>query len=99
MYLLTGYVLQRVDHMHMFSIMFFTFTIIFGLYTIIENPVWILPIEILNGSVFGLTFAAAMSYAALVSPAGAEGFLVGIVGMLMSGIGLKRAIIYYDLDI
>lgn len=84
----TGYVLKRLDHMHVFSIMFFTYAIIFGLYSIIENPIWILPVEILNGSLYGLTFAAALSYATLVTPVGSEGTLVGIVGMVFDGIGL-----------
>lgn len=68
--------------------MFFTFAIVFGLYGIIENPIWILPIEILNGSLFGLTFATALSYATHVTPVGSEGTLVGIVGTVMDGIGL-----------
>lgn len=73
--------------MHSFSIMFFTFAIIFGLYGIIENPIWILPVEILNGSLFGLTFAAALSYAIQVTPIGSEGTLVGIMGMVLDGVG------------
>lgn len=83
-----GYILKRVDHMHMFSLMFFTFTLIFYAYTFIKDPLWTLPVEILNGIVFGLTYSAAISYAALVSPAGAEGTLQGAVGVALQGIGL-----------
>lgn len=83
-----GRILKRVDHMHMFSIMFFTFTVIFGLYTIIKDPIWALPVEVLNGIVFGLTYPAAISYADLISPTGAEGMLQGVVGTALNGIGL-----------
>lgn len=74
--------------MHVFSLMFFTFTLIFAAYTFIEDPLWTLPVEILNGAVFGLTYSAAISYAATVSPVGSEGTLQGTVGMALQGIGL-----------
>lgn len=84
-----GFVLKRVDHMDGFSMMFFMFTVIFSLYSIIENPIWALPVEFLNGITYALAHSIAISYAAVVSPAGAEGTLQGIIGMILYGIGIQ----------
>jgi len=73
--------------MTIFSMVFFTFTFIFSLYTIIENPLWALPVELLNGITFALSYSAAISYASLITPAGAEGTLQGVVGTAYTGIG------------
>lgn len=57
------------------------------MYTIIENPLWALPVELLNGITFALSYSAAISYAALITPTGAEGTLQGVVGTAYTGIG------------
>lgn len=75
--------------MTVFSMMFFTFFVSFTAYSFIKNPLWAIPIEVLNGLVYGLPYSAAISYAALIAPVGAEGTLQGIVGMAMHGIGMK----------
>ncbi|XP_016658380.1 major facilitator superfamily domain-containing protein 6 isoform X2 [Acyrthosiphon pisum] len=84
--LFSSYILKRVDHTTILSIVFFTFTCIFSMYTIIENPLWALPVELLNGITFGMSYSAAISYAALITPAGAEGTLQGVVGTAYTGI-------------
>lgn len=69
--------------------MFFTFSTRFFLYSIIENPIWVLPVELLNGITFALAYAATISYAAHLAPVGAEGVFQGIIGMFIQGIGLQ----------
>uniref|UniRef100_A0A2S2PG69 Major facilitator superfamily domain-containing protein 6-B n=1 Tax=Schizaphis graminum TaxID=13262 RepID=A0A2S2PG69_SCHGA len=86
-FFLSSYILKRVNHMTIFSIVFFMFTCIFSVYTIIENPFWALPVELLNGMTFALSYSAATSYAALITPTGAEGTLQGVVGTAYTGIG------------
>ncbi|XP_026806833.1 major facilitator superfamily domain-containing protein 6-B-like isoform X1 [Rhopalosiphum maidis] len=86
-FFLSSYILKRVNHMTIFSIVFFMFTCIFSVYTIIENPFWALPVELLNGMTFALSYSAATSYAALITPRGAEGTLQGVVGTAYTGIG------------
>lgn len=93
-----GYILKHVDHMNVFSMMFFMFTVIFSLYSIIEDPVWALPVEFLNGITFALAYAAAISYAAVVSPVGAEGTLQGIIGTILNGIGIPIFLYIYKLN-
>lgn len=85
----TGFILERVDHMNVFSLMFLTFAARFFLYSIIRNPIWVLPVELLNGITYALTYSAAISYAAILAPPGAEGTLQGVVGTAQMGIGLR----------
>lgn len=83
----TGYILKRVGHMNVFSIVFFVYATIFFLFSIIENPVYVLPVEILSGVAFALIYCGAISYADLSTPAGAEGTFQGVVGTALMGIG------------
>lgn len=73
--------------MTVFSLMFFMFLTVFFAYSIIKNPLWTLPLEIINGATFGMLYSAGISYAALVAPTGAEGTLQGVVGTALYGIG------------
>ncbi|CAI6371734.1 unnamed protein product [Macrosiphum euphorbiae] len=87
-FFLSSYVIKLIGHMNSFSLMFFGFAVRFFLYSIITNPVWVLPVEILNGVTFALAYSAATSYAALIAPAGAEGTLQGLLGTAMIGLGV-----------
>eukprot|EP00102_Acyrthosiphon_pisum_P007046 XP_003241276.1 PREDICTED: uncharacterized protein LOC100573501 [Acyrthosiphon pisum] len=73
--------------MNVFSIMFFVYALIFFLFSIIENPVYVLPVEILSGVAFALFYSGAISYAHFSTPAGAEGTFQGVVGTALTGIG------------
>ncbi|VVC36470.1 Major facilitator superfamily domain,Major facilitator superfamily associated domain [Cinara cedri] len=86
-FFVSGYILKRIDHMTVFSLMFLTFTVVFYLYSIIQNPLWTLPVEILNGIAFGMAYSAAVSYAGIITPAGAEGTVQSIFGTALNGIG------------
>lgn len=83
----SGFILKRVDHITVFSVMFFAFFVRFFMYSIIQNPVWVLPVELFNGLTYAIPYAAAISYAAHISPVGTEGTLQGFVGTFFSGIG------------
>lgn len=73
--------------MNSFSLMFVGFAVRFLLYSIITNPVWVLPVEMLNGVTFALAYSAATSYAAQLAPVGSEGTLQGLVGTAQMGLG------------
>lgn len=80
--------------MNVFSLMFLVFAIRFYLYSIITNPVWVLPVELFNGITFALAHSAATSYSGILAPDGAKGTLQGIVGVLLTGIGMQHLIVY-----
>ncbi|KAL5236076.1 hypothetical protein ACI65C_003486 [Semiaphis heraclei] len=87
-FILSNFILNRVSHMNVFSLLFLTFAVRFFLYSIISNPVWVLPVELLNGITYALGYSTAISYAAELAPVGAEGTLQGIVGTALEGIGI-----------
>jgi len=75
--------------MKVFSLMFFVFAVRFFLYSIITNPVYVLPVELLNGLTYALAYSAATSYVSELAPVGAEGTLQGILGTALLGIGMR----------
>lgn len=82
-----GYVIKHIGHMNSFSLMFVGFAVRFFLYSIITNPVWVLPVEMLNGVTYALAYSAAASYAAQIAPPGAEGTLQALLGTALMGFG------------
>ncbi|CAI6363529.1 unnamed protein product [Macrosiphum euphorbiae] len=88
LFFLSNFIIKRVGHMNVLSLVFFAFTVRFFLYSIITNPVWVLPVEVLNGITYALAYSAVISYAAELAPVGAEGTLQGIVGTASEGIGV-----------
>ncbi|XP_025206111.1 major facilitator superfamily domain-containing protein 6-like [Melanaphis sacchari] len=88
-YIMSGYILKRIGHITAFSISFAMFSIRFFLYSIIKDPLWVLPVELTNGITFGLAFLAGISYAAEVAPSGSAGTLQGLFGMAFHGIGIS----------
>jgi len=86
-YYTAGYILKRIGHMAAFSVSFAMFSMRFFLYSIINDPLWVLPVELTNGITFALAFVAGISYAAEVAPSGSAGTLQGLFGMAFHGIG------------
>ncbi|XP_060874400.1 major facilitator superfamily domain-containing protein 6-like isoform X2 [Metopolophium dirhodum] len=88
-YIMTGYILKKIGHMTAFSVSFAMFSMRFFLYSIIKDPLWVLPVELTNGITFALAFVAGISYAAEVAPSGSAGTLQGLFGMAFHGIGVS----------
>ncbi|XP_050441930.1 major facilitator superfamily domain-containing protein 6-B-like [Adelges cooleyi] len=88
-YVMSDIILKKIGHMTAFSVSFVMFSIRFFLYSIIKDPVWILPVELINGVSFAMAFLSGISYAAKVAPAGSEGTLQGLFGMAFQGLGIS----------
>lgn len=71
-FFLSGWILKRIGHVNAMSLVLFGFGVRFILYSMLQNPWYILPIELLNGVTFGLFYATMASYASIVSPPGTE---------------------------
>lgn len=71
-FFLSGFILNRIGHVHSMSLILLVVGCRFILYSFIENPWWLLPIEVSNGLTFGLAYACMASYASIVAPAGTE---------------------------
>ena len=61
----------------------------FILYSVVSNPWFFLPIELLNGFTFGIFYAVMTSYASIVAPPGGQATVQGIVGAAFEGLGEK----------
>ncbi|KAL5236074.1 hypothetical protein ACI65C_003484 [Semiaphis heraclei] len=88
-YIMAGYILKRIGHMTAFSVSFAMFAMRFFLYSIIKDPLWVLPVEITNGVTATMAFVSGISYAAKVAPIGSAGTLQGLHGMAFHGIGVS----------
>lgn len=72
---LSGWVLRKISHIHAMSLVLFGFAVRFMLYSVLSNPWWVLPIELMQGVTFGIFYATMPSYASLVAPPGTEATL------------------------
>ncbi|KAJ8737837.1 hypothetical protein PYW08_000432 [Mythimna loreyi] len=83
----SGYVLKKVGHINMMSLVLLAFGVRFILYSFLTNPWWVLPIEMLQGVTFGMFYPTMTSYANIVSPPGTETTVQGLVGAVFEGVG------------
>ncbi|XP_035431610.1 major facilitator superfamily domain-containing protein 6 [Spodoptera frugiperda] len=83
----SGYVLKKVGHINMMSLVLLAFGVRFILYSLLSNPWWVLPIEMLQGVTFGMFYPTMTSYANFVSPPGTETTVQGLVGAVFEGVG------------
>ncbi|KAJ0184107.1 hypothetical protein K1T71_000530 [Dendrolimus kikuchii] len=83
----SGYILKKVGHINMMSLVLFAFGVRFILYSFLTNPWYILPIEMLQGITFGMFYPTMTSYASIVSPPGTETTVQGLVGAIFEGVG------------
>lgn len=79
-FFLSGWIIKTMGHINCMALVLGTMAVRMYLYTIIENPVWIIFIELLNGISFALGFAVKMSYAKNISPPGTSNTVIGFVG-------------------
>jgi hypothetical protein len=52
-FFLSGWILKKIGHVHSMSLVLLGFAFRFYFYSILENPWYVLPIELLNGITFG----------------------------------------------
>ena len=79
--------MKRIGHIHVMSLVLAAFGIRFILISLIMNPWYILPIEVLSGLTYGMLTSTMNSYAALVAPPATESTMQGLVGSIFEGIG------------
>lgn len=71
-FFISGKLLKKIGHVHAMSLVLLGFGVRFFFYSILTNPWYVLPIELLNGVTFGVFYATMASYASIVSPPGTE---------------------------
>lgn len=68
----SGWILNKLGHIHSMTLIMLVFSIRLILYSVIPNPWWFLPVELLNGFTFGLFYSCMVSYASILAPTGTE---------------------------
>ncbi|TMW50215.1 hypothetical protein DOY81_004716 [Sarcophaga bullata] len=85
----SGWILRKIGHVNAMSLVLFGFGVRFILYSMLQDPWYVLPIELLNGVTFGLFYATMASYASIVAPPGTETTMQGLVGAIFEGVGVS----------
>lgn len=88
-FFLSGWILKKIGHINAMSLVLFAFGIRFLLYSMLTDPWWCLPVELLNGLTFGIFYATMASYASIVAPPGTETTIQGLVGAIFEGVGVS----------
>lgn len=88
-FFISGWLLKKIGHINAMSLVLFAFGIRFLLYSLLIDPWWCLPIEMLNGLTFGTFYATMTSYASIVAPPGTEATVQGLVGAVFEGVGVS----------
>ncbi|XP_052843868.1 major facilitator superfamily domain-containing protein 6-B isoform X1 [Drosophila gunungcola] len=88
-FFLSGWILKKIGHINAMSMVLFGFGVRFILYSMLQNPWYILPIELMNGVTFGLFYATMASYASIVAPPGTEATMQSLVGAIFEGVGVS----------
>lgn len=83
----SGHIIKRIGHWHCMTLGLFAFAVRFHLYSIITDPVWILPVELINGITFGLSHSVLMAYAKSIAPVSAVTTVLSFSGSLFEGVG------------
>lgn len=71
-FFLSGWILKKIGHVNAMSLVLLGFSVRFFFYSILQDPWWVLPVELLNGVTFGIFYATMASYASIVAPPGTE---------------------------
>ncbi|XP_066259293.1 major facilitator superfamily domain-containing protein 6 isoform X2 [Euwallacea similis] len=85
---ISGKILEQFGHTHCFSMCFINYALRLGLVSIVPNPWWVLPIElVLQGPTYALTYTTIVAYANELAPPGASATMQGIAAGMDDGIG------------
>lgn len=82
-----GWIINKIGHAHSISLVFAAIGLRYTLYSILVNPWWSIPIEVLQTQ-FGLFYATMTSYAKVNAPPGVEATMQGVLCAACEGIGL-----------
>ncbi|CAH1261837.1 MFSD6 [Branchiostoma lanceolatum] len=85
--LLVGKLIEKISHKGVFSLSLFCFALRFLFLSLLVNPWWAIPVEVLHGTTYGAMFAASTTYASQIAPPGMEATMQGVMGAVFMGVG------------
>lgn len=69
-FFISGWFINKVGHVNSMTLVLLTLGIRLTLYSVLTNPWWVLPIELLQGMTSGIFYSAMAMYANIVAPSG-----------------------------
>lgn len=83
-----GKIIEVIGYGHCLSLCFLAYGIRLGLISMLKNPWWILPIElVMQGPTYALCYTTIVAYASAISPPGTSATTQGLVAGLDDGLG------------
>lgn len=88
MFLYSGKILKKIGYVHCLTLCFFTYAIRLGLISLIPNPWWLVPIEmVMQGCTYALCYTCIVAYSAAIAPQGTSATVQGLVAGVDDGLG------------
>ncbi|XP_045204652.2 major facilitator superfamily domain-containing protein 6-like [Mercenaria mercenaria] len=87
MLLFAGKIIKKLGHVPCLYLALGAYSLRFFCYSFLTNAWYVLPIELLHSLTFALMYAAASSYASIITPEGMSATVQGLVGGLHFGFG------------
>lgn len=88
MFIYSGKILKKLGYVHCLTLCFFTYTLRLGLISLIPNPWWMVPIEmVMQGCTYALCYTCIVAYAAAIAPQGTSATVQGLVAGVDDGLG------------
>ncbi|GFT40483.1 hypothetical protein NPIL_596491 [Nephila pilipes] len=84
----SGWFIKTFGYLYCVSGSLAAFGLRYGLYYILDNPWFVLPVEVLQGLTFAVFYTAMTGYASNNAPPGTEATMMGIFGGLFEGLGV-----------
>lgn len=88
MFIYSGKILKKIGYVHCLTLCFFTYALRLGLISLIPNPWWLVPIEmVMQGCTYALCYTCIVAYAAAIAPQGTSATVQGLVAGVDDGLG------------
>ena len=89
-FVLSGKILKKLGYGHTLTLCFFNYALRLFLISMITEPWWILPVELLmQGPTYALCYTTIVGYANAISPPGLSATMQGVVAGMDDGFGIK----------
>lgn len=89
----SGWFIKTFGHFNCLIAALAAFSVRIGLYSILQNPWLVLPIDVLHGVTYAIFCSAMTLYAIDFAPVGTEATMLGIFGGIFEGLGKIRDIL------
>lgn len=89
LFFFSGQIIKHLRYFNCLTCTFISFAVRFGCYAYLQNPWFVLPVEVLHGITYAVFYASKTSFASVYATPGTEGTVFGILGALYDGLGKK----------